>query len=191
MKIGLVLAAYLIIGGLCQQNPTQDEEGSFRLPLASYRIWQPFANRNSLFDWKYHCAEDAYGDGGTAVYAIADGVVSFSGPVGGYGWLIIIDHPEYRIYSLYGHVSTRREKATSGEVRKGELIAYLADDDEDGSGGEYPDWGPHLHFGLRQGFRADYHDSGDSRWMAGYTTIHPAELGWLAPTFYIAEHESK
>ncbi len=29
-----------------------------------------------------------------SVYAMADGRVSFSGTAGGYGWLIIIDHPQ-------------------------------------------------------------------------------------------------
>ena len=34
---------------------------------------------------KYHAAEDYFRPAGTAVYAIADGVISFSGPMGGYG----------------------------------------------------------------------------------------------------------
>ena len=39
------------------------------------------------------------------MYAIADGEISFSGSKGGYGWLIIIDHPQANLYSLYGHLS--------------------------------------------------------------------------------------
>jgi len=180
--LGLLLLFYR-----CQKNPAPEED-VFQFPLTSYRIWQPFANQNPSFNFKYHCAEDAYGDGGTKVYAIADGEISYSGPTSGYGWLTIIDHPGHKVYSLYGHLSTRRTKATSGEVLKGEVIAYLADDDEDGSGGTYPDWGPHLHFSIRQGSRADYPTSGDDRWMAGYTIAHPNELGWLEPTMFIEEH---
>ncbi|UCH63726.1 MAG: M23 family metallopeptidase [Fidelibacterota bacterium] len=183
----LATLGFLLIFYGCQNNPTSDAD-TFQFPLASYRIWQPFANKNPQFNSKYHCAEDAYGDGGTEVYAIADGKISYSGSMLGYGWLIIVDHPGHKVYSLYGHLSTRRTKATSGEVQKGEVIGYLADDDEDGSGGTYPDWGPHLHFGLRQGSRADYPDSGDDRWMAGYTVAHPNDLGWLEPTVFIEEH---
>jgi len=50
---------------------------------------------------KYHAAEDFLRPAGTPVYAMADGSISFSGPMGGYGWLIIIDHPQANLYSLY------------------------------------------------------------------------------------------
>lgn len=160
-----------------------------RSPLDRYRIWQGFGRRNAGFDNRYHCAEDLYGAPGTPVYAIADGVISYSGPMSGYGWLITIDHPQHDVYSLYGHLSTRRSKIANGEVRKGDVIAYLADDDEDGSGGGYPDWGPHLHFAIRQGSKSDYPPgSEDDRWMAGYTYSHPTTLGWLDPTDFMTAH---
>ena len=54
---------------------------------------------------KYHAAEDYHLPAGSPVYAFADGEISFSGRMGGYGWLIIIDHPQFDIYSLYGHLS--------------------------------------------------------------------------------------
>ena len=60
---------------------------------------------------------------GTPVYAVADGEISFSGPMGGYGWLIIIDHPQANLYSLYGHLSPGRWRMESGTVEKGEMIA--------------------------------------------------------------------
>jgi murein DD-endopeptidase MepM/ murein hydrolase activator NlpD len=109
----------------------------------------------------------------------------------GYGWLITVDHPVSNVYSLYGHLSTRRNKLERGGVKKGDVIGYLADDDEDGSGGAYPDWGPHLHFGIRQGSRFDYPESGDDRWMAGYTYAHPTTLGWVNPTLFILSHSQK
>jgi murein DD-endopeptidase MepM/ murein hydrolase activator NlpD len=169
-------------------NGVGSEHLSYVYPLVNYRVIQEFANPNPFFGLKYHCAEDAYGMPGTPVYAIADGVISYSGPMGGYGWLIIIDHPMDNVYSLYGHVSTRREKTIEGQVSMGERIAYLADDDEDGSGGDYPDWGPHLHFSIRQGVLSDYPSSGDNRWEAGYTTAHPTTLGWMDPTDFIEAH---
>ena len=69
-----------------------------------------------------------------------------------------------------------------------DMDGVFADDDEDGSGGAYPDWEPHLHFGLRRGSPVDYPGSGDDRWMAGYTSAHPTELGWLEPSAYIERH---
>lgn len=158
-------------------------------PLHSYQVIQSFAHRNTAFQNRYHAAEDAFGVAGTPVYAMADGVISYSGPAAGYGWLITIDHPQLGVYSLYGHLSARGSKVVGGAVKKGDVIASLADDDEDGSGGDYPDWGPHLHFGIRHGKRSDYPSSNDDdRWMAGYTYAHPETLGWLRPSLFIVEH---
>jgi murein DD-endopeptidase MepM/ murein hydrolase activator NlpD len=159
-------------------------------PLYGYQVIQQFAHVNSAFDDRHHAAEDAFGAAGTPVYAMADGVISYSGPALGYGWLITIDHPQLGVYSLYGHLSTRRSKIVEGAVKKGDVIASLADDDEDGSGGGYPNWGPHLHFGIRQGAREDYPSSDDDdRWMAGYTCAHPETLGWLRPSVFILSHQ--
>lgn len=164
-----------------------DETAVF--PLDTYFVIQEFAAVNRSFGNRYHAAEDAHGEGGTPVYAIADGVVSFSGEALGYGWLIAIDHPVHDVYSLYGHLSARRSKIAEGAVRKGDLIGYLADDDEDGSGGSYPDWGPHLHFAVRSGSRADYPSTGDDdRWMAGYTYAHPTTHEWLDPSDFVLGH---
>ena len=42
----------------------------------------------------YHCAEDYHRPSGEPVYSITDGIISYSGKMGGYGWIVIIDHPE-------------------------------------------------------------------------------------------------
>ena len=133
---------------------------------------------------RYHAAQDLQGKGGDPVYAVANGVVSHSygegGTWAGFGYLITIDHqlPDgTRIYSLYGHLSTRRWKKTEGEVvRKGDLIGYLGDDDEDGS----TQWGPHLHFGIRMGKKSDYVD-----FLVGYYPDHPALHGWIDPGSFV------
>jgi len=111
----------------------------------------------------YHAAEDFFRPAGTPVYAIADGNISFSGSRDGYGWLIIIDHPQANLYSLYGHLSPSRWQIESGTVEKGELIAYLGDSDENGGSSEHP-LEPHLHLGVRAGQRADYPGMGEWRW---------------------------
>lgn len=149
--------------------------------------WQPDGSFQMHRDYgayenKYHAAEDCSADPGSPVYAIADGRISFSGPMDGYGWLIVIDHPQHDLYSLYGHLSSRRWKKERGPVEKGELIAHIGDTDENGSSPKYGPMHPHLHFGLRQGQRIDYPPSGDARWMAGWTYGCPESLGWLAPS---------
>ena len=132
-------------------------------------------------------AEDAVAFGGTPVYAITDGIISYSGPMSGYGYLIVINHPDRDIYSLYGHLSTLEEKMSVGVVKKGDIIAYIGYDDEDGSGGIYPYWTPHLHFGIRKGQREDYDGTSDRRWMAGWTEVYPTNYGWIKPSDYIDE----
>ena len=137
---------------------------------------------------QYHAAEDYHLPAGTPVYAIADGRISFSGPMGGYGWLIIIDHPQANIYSLYGHLSPSRWRLESGVVEKGDLIAYLGDPDENGGSPENP-LIPHLHFGIRAGQRTDYPGMGEWRWQAGWIKPCPQDLGWLQPSGVITNQE--
>ena len=134
---------------------------------------------------EYHAAEDFLRPAGTPVYAMADGRVSFSGPMGGYGWLVIIDHPQANLYSLYGHLSPSRWRIESGTVEKGELIAYLGDSNENGGSSANP-LVPHLHFGARAGQRADYPGTGEWRWQAGWIKPCPQDLGWLQPSLVIA-----
>ena len=130
---------------------------------------------------EYHAAEDYHLPAGTPVYAIADGEISFSGPRGGYGWLIIIDHPRANIYSLYGHLSPSRWKSDIGSVERGDLIGYLGDPDENGGSADRP-LRPHLHFGIRVGQRTDYPGMGEWRWQAGWIKPCPQDLGWLRPS---------
>ncbi|MFC1958544.1 M23 family metallopeptidase [Chloroflexota bacterium] len=137
---------------------------------------------------EYHAAEDYHQPAGSPVYAMAEGIVSFSGPMGGYGWLIIIDHPDLNLYSLYGHLSPSRWYITSGPVQKGQLIAYLGDPDENGGSKKNP-LIPHLHFGIRSGQKADYPSMGEWRWQAGWIKYCPQDLGWLQPTIVISDQE--
>jgi len=152
-----------------------------REPDGSFQMHRDYG----AYENKYHAAEDCSAEPGSPVYAIAEGRISFSGPMDGYGWLVVIDHPQHNLYSLYGHLSSRRWRKEWGRVEKGEHIAYIGDTDENGSSPEYGQMHPHLHFGLRQGQRIDYPRSGDTRWMAGWTYACPESLGWLAPSRFI------
>lgn len=86
-----------------------------------------------------HQGVDIQGKAGDPVYAAADGVVSFAGPRGGYGNLVIIDHG-MRTETRYGHLSVIH--VTVGqEVARGTLIGRV------GSTGNST--GPHLHYERR------------------------------------------
>jgi len=138
---------------------------------------------------QYHAAEDYDRPPGTPVFAMADGRVSFSGPMGGYGWLVIIDHPQANLYSLYGHLSPSRWYIEAGiPVEKGQLIAYLGDSDENGGSAKQP-LTPHLHFGIRVGQRADYPGTGEWRWQAGWIDYCPYDLDWLQPSLIIVNQD--
>ena len=137
----------------------------------------------------YHAAEDFLRPAGTPVYAMADGVISYSGRAGGYGWLILIDHPQANLYSLYGHLSPSRWKLKANtEVKRGDLIAYLGDSDENGGSKEQP-LVTHLHFGIRAGQISDYPSRGEWRYMAGWIKLCPQDVGWLQPSLIITSQE--
>ena len=138
---------------------------------------------------KFHAAEDYKRPAGTPVYAMADGVISYSGRAGGYGWLILIDHPQANLYSLYGHLSPSRWKLkTNTEVERGDLIAYLGDSDENGGTKEQP-VDTHLHFGIRAGQIEDYPSRGEWRYMGGWIKLCPQDVGWLQPSLTITSQE--
>jgi len=138
---------------------------------------------------KFHAAEDYKRPAGTPVYAMADGIISYSGRAGGYGWLILIDHPQANLYSLYGHLSPSRWKLKAGtDVERGDLIAYLGDADENGGSKEQP-LVPHLHFGIRAGQIADYPSRGEWRYMGGWIKLCPQNVGWLQPSVIITSQE--
>jgi murein DD-endopeptidase MepM/ murein hydrolase activator NlpD len=169
-----------------------NDDQPFQFPLDDYWIDQKphhtnFANLGNalVFEGKRHAAEDIAHPAGTPVYAMSDGIIRFSGPMGGYGWLIIIDHPQANLYSLYGHLSPSRWKIESGPVAKGELIAFLGDTHENGSDKKYGEIAPHLHFGVRSGQWINYPGKGEWRWQAGWVVPCPQDLGWLQPSVVI------
>jgi len=156
-------------------------EGFDRLPFMT-----DFAQYSSVSGavHKYHAAEDYAFPPGTPVYAMADGNVSYSGLMEGYGWLIIIDHPQANLYSLYGHLSPSRWSIDPEPVEKGQLIGYLGDEDENGGSVDNP-LVAHLHFGIRAGQRADYPGYSEWRWQAGWIKPCPQSVGWLQPSVIV------
>jgi murein DD-endopeptidase MepM/ murein hydrolase activator NlpD len=94
----------------------------------------------------FHAGTDFSAAEGTPIFAIADGIVSWAGPYGGYGQLIVIEHTVNgeRVASAYGHMWPIGVHVTVGErVTAGEHIADV------GSSGKST--GSHLHFEIRPG----------------------------------------
>ena len=191
--------------GLLDANAiASDDSLPFRFPLDEFTVdydlffgWFGVSNEcnpaiSDCYEFsvrQYHAAEDYPRPAGTPVYAMADGQVSFSGRAGGYGWLILIDHPQANLYSLYGHLSPSRWKLASGtQVKRGDLIASLGDPDENGGSAESP-LEPHLHFGVRAGQTTDYPGRGEWRYMAGWIRLCPQDVGWLQPSLVITSQE--
>lgn len=176
----------LAVGGPAFGFPLRDFPALVDPVMTRFCEWSISAD--GAFGGKVHAAEDYQRAPGTPVYAVADGTVSFSGPMGGYGWLIIVDHPESKLYSLYGHLSPSRPTIGIGDVSRGTVIGYLGDDDENGGSVDKP-LVPHLHFGLRAGHRSDYPGHGEWRWMAGWIERDPAALGWMVPSQVLAAQQ--
>jgi hypothetical protein len=109
--------------------------------------------KTSDFGWRFHPVEQVWRlhDGtdygaaeGTPIVTVADGVVSFAGPRGGYGNAIIITHTinGEQVASLYGHMWTGHLHVKAGDkVTAGQHIADV------GSAGQST--GPHLHLEIR------------------------------------------
>ena len=114
----------------------------FRFPLKFFRVTSEYGMRANPVTGNVgmHQGMDLAAPEGTEVYAIADGVVTYTGFDPIYGNYIIISHSE-RWTSLYGHLQII-ETVLRTNVKSGSLIGRV------GSTGQST--GPHLHFELRQ-----------------------------------------
>lgn len=86
-----------------------------------------------------HSGLDLAAPQGTPVMAAMGGVVSFAGEKGGYGKLVVVDHPDGS-QAFYGHLS-------KFDVQEGQSLALGQTLGAVGSTGAST--GPHLHFELR------------------------------------------
>lgn len=114
--------------------------GSFVRPLQELKIGGEFGNirkRGSVT--LQHLGADLDAAVGTPVYAVNDGMVSFSDQLDTYGKTLVVDHG-LGIYSLYLHLDTIGKKRGEA-VKKGEVIAS--------SGNSGYSIQPHLHFSIK------------------------------------------
>ena len=106
-------------------------------------ITSPYGNRLHPIQgvYRYHDGIDIGNAGyGAPVVAAADGVVTYTGVMGGYGNCVMINHGS-GIVTLYGH--GQEIKTTLGAVvKQGDIIMTV------GSTGNST--GPHLHFEVRK-----------------------------------------
>ena len=110
-------------------------------PLEFSRVSSGFGMRTHPIarDWRAHKGVDYSAPLGTAIRAVANGVVEFAGQQRGYGNVVIVDHGKGHT-TLYAHLN-------SMAVRKGEKISQSQHLGTVGRTG----WatGPHLHFEFR------------------------------------------
>jgi len=118
------------------------------IPMGSWpvagggRITSGYGPRLSPFTKKqvsYHYGIDIAGPYASSILAVADGVITYSGWRGGYGWLIAITHP-YGYETLYGHNSSLVVRVGQ-KVTRGQIIAKM------GNTGKTT--GIHSHFEVR------------------------------------------
>ncbi|HAS6346817.1 M23 family metallopeptidase [Vibrio sp. IRLE0018] len=163
----------------------EDSEVSYLFPLDRRTVLQEYAafNVSPRFPNLYHAAIDYHVQAGSPVYAVADGNVSYSGEQEEHLGLVIIDHYKEGLHSLYGHLSTKQAVVTQGPVKRGAIIGYVAEPMIHEGDSRVP----HLHFALRLGIKSDYPESGEGRWMAGYTSAMPVFHGFIDPERFIMQ----
>lgn len=100
-----------------------------------------FGQRRSPFTGlrQMHEGVDISNTVGTAVIAPADGIISYAGPLGGFGNVISINHG-HKISTFYAHL--QQQKVSQGQrVKRGDLVALV------GTTGRAT--GPHLHYEIQ------------------------------------------
>ncbi len=131
---------------------------------------QDFGENNHLGeDWNRNSGGNT--DCGEAVYAAANGIITYADDAGpGWGNVIIIEHTlgdGKKVQSLYGHMQEITRSA--GEVKKREQIGTIGD-----ANGRYL---CHLHFEIR--------DESCPLWNVVFVGYSPIRTGWLDPSDFI------
>lgn len=120
----------------------------FPLPEGTYTDTSSYGWRTDPFTGEpaFHAGSDLAAEGGTRILAIADGVVTFAGPRGGFGGLIIIEHTVTgeRVASYYAHMYEDGIHVSTGDtVTAGQHVGVV------GSAGRST--GTHLHLEVHPG----------------------------------------
>ena len=141
---------------LATSDSTLSYGGSMIWPLPS--VWDS-SWITSPYGWRehpvyhtqrFHTGLDIAADGGTPIYAAADGKVILREYYGGYGNCIMIDHGD-GVVSLYGHMSAYGGFNVGDYIFSGEVLGYV--------GTTGTSTGNHLHFEVR--LNGEYADPWD------------------------------
>jgi murein DD-endopeptidase MepM/ murein hydrolase activator NlpD len=118
-----------------EQHPIQNLAGYYIDPVPGYRLSQGLHDNNAV---------DLAVSVGTPIHAAADGkvILARTGYNGGFGNLVIIDHPN-GTQTLYAHQSKILTQA-GAEVFQGQVIGLTGG--KPGAFGSGHSTGPHLHF---------------------------------------------
>ena len=122
--------------------PMADQPDSLKPPIVGYQ-WPTKGVFTSGYGWRWgrmHKGIDIANNTGTPVVAARDGIVSFSGWSGAYGYLVEITHSDGE--------STRYAHNSRLLVKKGQVVPRGARISLMGSTGRST--GPHLHFEIRR-----------------------------------------
>ena len=105
---------------------------------AKGRVTAGYGYRKSPFTGQRELHEglDIAGPYGSPIVATADGIVTFAGPLAGYGNVVFVDHG-HGFSTFYAHCSSYRVREAQ-RVRRGEVIAFV------GTTGRTT--GPHVHY---------------------------------------------
>ena len=122
-------------------RPTWHPTGTFRWPVSG-RVTSEFGRRKSPggIGSKNHKGIDIGAPRGTPVYAADGGTVTYAGWMGGYGYVVIINHNGTGYETRYGH-NSKLLVSVGDHVYKGQQIAKV------GSTGNST--GNHCHFEIR------------------------------------------
>lgn len=126
-------------------------DSAMQLPLASDSFWvsSEFGKRKNPFsgEMKNHNGIDLAAEEGTPVFAVKDGAVYsviFNDKT--FGNYIVLSHDQGKMTSVYAHLSKINVEQYQ-TIHKGDIIGNV------GQTGEAT--GPHLHFEIRQGGKAE------------------------------------
>ncbi|MDR2137019.1 MAG: LysM peptidoglycan-binding domain-containing M23 family metallopeptidase [Synergistaceae bacterium] len=134
-----------------KSNPSKNtkEKGSVQKASRSFR-WPVMGKINSPFGWRrhpitrrkdFHTGIDIKAGRGTVINGSREGKVAYSGWMGGYGKVVVVEHSGGQS-TLYAHCSSLLVKQ-GAKISVGQNIARV------GSTGRAT--GPHLHFEVRNG----------------------------------------
>lgn len=118
--------------------------------------WRGAISGTSHSGTNWHNGIDILAPTGTKIIAVDSGTVSVARfNDGGYGWYVVIKHPQHNLRSLYAHGSSRPPVSEGQQVSAGQQVLI--------SGNTGNSSGPHLHFTIATGLEDGTINMGSSR----------------------------